>query len=126
MLADRIPYAFPERYDAAYRAELNHFADVIDDIAAPLTGFAESRAALALAEAAARSVREGRPVHPTAPGASSCRISRLSTPAASAASTPPTLPTNPCCRGDALLTGVLVRPLAPPRVPRRRFGTSPR
>src|SRR3546814_5615975 len=65
MRADRIPYAFPERYDAAYRAELNHFADVIDDIAAPLTGFAESRAALALAEAAARSVREGRPVHLT-------------------------------------------------------------
>src|SRR3546814_530341 len=72
MRADRIPYAFPERYDAAYRAELNHFADVIDDIAAPLTGFAESRAALALAEAAARSVREGRPVHLTDQGASSC------------------------------------------------------
>src|SRR3546814_18191008 len=98
MRADRIPYAFPERYDAAYRAELNHFADVIDDIAAPLTGFAESRAALALAEAAARSVREGRPVHLTDQGASSCCISRCSAPAASAASTPPILPTTTRCR----------------------------
>src|SRR3546814_8653472 len=75
MLADRIPYAFPERYDAAYRAELNHFADVIDDIAAPLTGFAESRAALALAEAAARSVREGRSEEHTSELQSLMRIS---------------------------------------------------
>ncbi|HVI99896.1 MAG TPA: Gfo/Idh/MocA family oxidoreductase [Sphingomonas sp.] len=62
MRTDRIPYAFPERYAEAYRAELDHFADMIDGIVTPLTGFAESRAALALAEAAACSVREGRPV----------------------------------------------------------------
>jgi myo-inositol 2-dehydrogenase/D-chiro-inositol 1-dehydrogenase len=60
--ADRIPYAFPERYAAAYRVELDHFADMIEGTAAPRTGYAESRAALALAEAAAQSAREGRPV----------------------------------------------------------------
>src|SRR3546814_19390427 len=52
MRPDRIPSAFPERYDAAYRAELNHFAAAIDDIAAPLTGFTDRRAARALADAA--------------------------------------------------------------------------
>jgi myo-inositol 2-dehydrogenase/D-chiro-inositol 1-dehydrogenase len=70
--ADRIPYAFPQRYAAAYRGELEHFAEVLAGTAAPRTGYAESRAALALAEAAARSAREGRPVRLTGDGDTAC------------------------------------------------------
>ncbi|ODU21626.1 MAG: inositol 2-dehydrogenase [Sphingomonas sp. SCN 67-18] len=60
--ADAFPYAFIQRYADGYRAELDHFADVLAGLATPETGYAASRAALAMAEAAALSAQEGRPV----------------------------------------------------------------
>ncbi|WP_136161332.1 inositol 2-dehydrogenase [Sphingomonas flavalba] len=60
--ADAFPYAFIQRYAGAYQAEMDHFADILAGGAAPETGYAASRAALAMAEAAALSAREGRPV----------------------------------------------------------------
>lgn len=52
---------FLDRYAAAYRHEMDHFADMLDG-AASLVGYADGLAALALAEAAAESMRTGRPV----------------------------------------------------------------
>lgn len=59
--ADRFQNFFLERYAEAYRREMEHFADMLDG-AAPLVGYADGVAALALAEAAAESVRLGQPV----------------------------------------------------------------
>jgi myo-inositol 2-dehydrogenase/D-chiro-inositol 1-dehydrogenase len=59
--ADRFQNFFLDRYAAAYRAEMNHFAQVIEK-AAPAVGYEDGVAALALAEAAARSLKAGRPV----------------------------------------------------------------
>lgn len=56
------PYSFAERYADAYRAELDHFADVLDGIATPSTGPHDSLRALRLADAAERSLRNGAPV----------------------------------------------------------------
>lgn len=56
--ADRLMDFFLDRYAAAYAREMAHFADVIDG-ATPLVGFADGIAALALAEAAAQSVKSG-------------------------------------------------------------------
>lgn len=56
------PYSFVERYAAAYRAELDHFADVMDGIASPSTGPHDSLRALRLADAAERSFMSGAPV----------------------------------------------------------------
>jgi myo-inositol 2-dehydrogenase/D-chiro-inositol 1-dehydrogenase len=53
---------FMTRYAQAYRAEMDHFADVLDGLAAPETGYDASVRALALAEAAALSARTGEPV----------------------------------------------------------------
>ena len=53
---------FMSRYAEAYRAEMDHFADVLDGKAEPETGYGASLRALALAEAAARSVADGAPV----------------------------------------------------------------
>ncbi|BDG05403.1 inositol 2-dehydrogenase [Anaeromyxobacter oryzae] len=53
---------FLERYRAAYAEEMLHFADVVRGVAAPRTGIEDGVRALALAEAAGRSWREGRPV----------------------------------------------------------------
>jgi myo-inositol 2-dehydrogenase / D-chiro-inositol 1-dehydrogenase len=50
---------FASRYVQSYREELNHFADVLTTGATPLTGYRASLAALATADAAARSVRTG-------------------------------------------------------------------
>lgn len=61
-LAAPIFPSFPARYAASYRAELDHFADVLVGGATPLTGYEASLGALLLADAAARSVREGRTV----------------------------------------------------------------
>jgi myo-inositol 2-dehydrogenase / D-chiro-inositol 1-dehydrogenase len=55
------PYAFPDRYGAAYRAELDHFADVIEGRAKPRAGFVESLGAIRLANAAQLSVQAGAP-----------------------------------------------------------------
>ena len=48
--------AFAERYADAYRAEIEHFADVVHGRAQPQSGYADGIAALALAEACAWSV----------------------------------------------------------------------
>ena len=58
---DRFRNFFLDRYADAYRAELDHFADVLDG-AEPSVGYADGVAALALAEAAAESARSGRVV----------------------------------------------------------------
>ena len=57
-----IAYAFPERYAESYRAQIAHFAEVAHGRASPASGYADGVAALALAEACQRSMREGRPI----------------------------------------------------------------
>ena len=59
--ASPIHLDFMGRYAEAYRAELDHFADVLSGTPSQI-GFAESLHALALAEACAESVRTGRVV----------------------------------------------------------------
>jgi myo-inositol 2-dehydrogenase/D-chiro-inositol 1-dehydrogenase len=54
--------SFPARYVHAYRAEMDHFADILAGAAAPVTGFEAAMAALILADAADLSVRTGAPV----------------------------------------------------------------
>ena len=53
---------FLDRYAEAYRQEMAHFADILAGKAEPAVGYADGIAALALAEAAAQSVRTGAPV----------------------------------------------------------------
>jgi myo-inositol 2-dehydrogenase/D-chiro-inositol 1-dehydrogenase len=53
---------FLDRYATAYRAELDHFLNAIENGTQPEPGFADGRAALALAEAARESARTGRVV----------------------------------------------------------------
>jgi myo-inositol 2-dehydrogenase / D-chiro-inositol 1-dehydrogenase len=60
--ADRFQNFFLDRYAQAYRAEMAHFADILDGAASPEIGYADGVAALALAEAAAQSLKSGRPV----------------------------------------------------------------
>jgi myo-inositol 2-dehydrogenase/D-chiro-inositol 1-dehydrogenase len=59
--ADRLQNFFLDRYAAAYREEMDHFADIIEGRALPSVGYADGVAALALAEAAGESLRSGRP-----------------------------------------------------------------
>ncbi|GAA0650065.1 inositol 2-dehydrogenase [Brevundimonas lenta] len=59
-----IKYGFLQRYVEAYRAEMDHFADVLHGRAEPLVGYADGLAALALAEACDESVRTGDVVKP--------------------------------------------------------------
>ena len=61
-LAAPIHGSFPARYAQSYRAELDHFADVLAGAATPLTGYQASLRALMLADAAGRSVKSGAPV----------------------------------------------------------------
>ncbi|HYZ64694.1 MAG TPA: inositol 2-dehydrogenase [Acetobacteraceae bacterium] len=61
-MADPVQDFFIERYAEAYRAEIDHFVGCIETGAAPLAGFADGRAALALADAAVESARTGRAV----------------------------------------------------------------
>jgi myo-inositol 2-dehydrogenase / D-chiro-inositol 1-dehydrogenase len=56
------PFSFAERYADAYKAELEHFADVLDGRATPSTGPRDSLHALRLADAAEISARSGAPV----------------------------------------------------------------
>lgn len=58
---DRFQNFFLDRYDDAYRCEMDHFADMLDGAPAAV-GYADGVAALALAEAAAQSVKIGSPV----------------------------------------------------------------
>jgi len=60
--ADAFQNFFLDRYAQAYRAEMDHFADILAGKAEPSVGYADGVAALALAEAAAESVRTGAPV----------------------------------------------------------------
>jgi myo-inositol 2-dehydrogenase/D-chiro-inositol 1-dehydrogenase len=60
--ADRFQNFFLDRYAAAYRAEMAHFADMLAVKAQASVGYADGVAALALAEAAAQSLRTGQPV----------------------------------------------------------------
>ncbi len=59
--ADRFQNFFLDRYAEAYRREMEHFADMLDGADAAV-GYADGVAALALAEAAAESVRAGAPI----------------------------------------------------------------
>jgi myo-inositol 2-dehydrogenase/D-chiro-inositol 1-dehydrogenase len=59
--ADAFRENFVERYADGYRAELDHFARILEGGEAPATGFDANLRALRLAEAAARSVRDGAP-----------------------------------------------------------------
>ena len=60
--ADRFQTFFLDRYRDAYRAEMDHFADILAGDFKPAIGYADGIAALALAEAAAQSLQTGRPV----------------------------------------------------------------
>ena len=60
--ADRFQNFFLDRYAQAYRAEIDHFAAMLDGATKPQIGYADGVAALALAEAAAQSLRMGLPV----------------------------------------------------------------
>ncbi len=53
---------FLDRYTPAYRAELAHFLSAVENGTAPSPSFADGRAALALADAAAESMRTGASV----------------------------------------------------------------
>lgn len=55
---DRLQNFFLDRYAQAYRAEMDHFADMLAG-APPAVGYADGVAALALAEAAAQSMKSG-------------------------------------------------------------------
>jgi myo-inositol 2-dehydrogenase / D-chiro-inositol 1-dehydrogenase len=59
--ADRFQNFFLERYAEAYRREMEHFADMLDGANAQV-GYLDGVAALALAEAAAESLKTGQPV----------------------------------------------------------------
>ena len=59
---DPFPYSFAERYADAYRAEIDHFADVLDGRAEPATGPRDSLRALRLADAAERSMKDSAPI----------------------------------------------------------------
>jgi myo-inositol 2-dehydrogenase/D-chiro-inositol 1-dehydrogenase len=53
---------FLDRYADAYRAEMAHFADILDENAAAAIGYADGVAALGLAEAADASLKSGQPI----------------------------------------------------------------
>ncbi len=59
---DRFQNFFLDRYAAAYRAEMAHFADILAGKAKPAIGYTDGVAALALAEAAGESLKTGSPV----------------------------------------------------------------
>ncbi|HUU03756.1 MAG TPA: inositol 2-dehydrogenase [Myxococcota bacterium] len=59
---DKPPYFFLERYAEAYRAELDNFLDVVAGKAEPAVDGQDGRAALMLADAAARSLAENRTI----------------------------------------------------------------
>ena len=59
---DPIQPNFQARYDQSYKAELDHFIDCVIDRRQPLSGFAEGREALRLADAAVESMASGTTV----------------------------------------------------------------
>ena len=54
---------FATRYREGYRAQLQHFGDILHGRATPSVGYDDGVAALVLAEACQQSVRAGAPVH---------------------------------------------------------------
>lgn len=54
---------FGTRYEQAYRAQIDHFAEVVHGRTRPAVGYADGVAALELAEACAASVRSGQVQH---------------------------------------------------------------
>lgn len=54
---------FPARYRDAYRAQIDHFADVLHGHAEPQVGYADGIASLVLAEACEASMRSGAAIH---------------------------------------------------------------
>jgi len=60
--SDTFQNFFLDRYAEAYRREVAHFADMLSGAAKPSVGYDDGVAALALAEAAALSVRTGKTV----------------------------------------------------------------
>lgn len=62
MASDALQNFFLDRYAAAYRAEIDHFAMILAGEQLPSVTFADGLAALELAEAAALSARSGQPV----------------------------------------------------------------
>jgi myo-inositol 2-dehydrogenase/D-chiro-inositol 1-dehydrogenase len=61
-VADPYLNFYLDRYIPAYRAELHHFIKAVETGTQPEPGFADGRAALALADAAGESLRSGRVV----------------------------------------------------------------
>ena len=61
---EKPPHFFIERYAAAYRAELDHFAACLQQGKPPSPSGEDGRRALALADAAVESLRTGRAVAP--------------------------------------------------------------
>ncbi|MDX9860952.1 MAG: Gfo/Idh/MocA family oxidoreductase, partial [Rhodospirillales bacterium] len=53
---------FLERYADAYRIELDHFLDCLEGKGVPLAGGGDGLRSLLLADAAAQSLKTGRPV----------------------------------------------------------------
>lgn len=60
--SDALQNFFLERYKDAYRAEMQHFLEIVRDGRAPLAGYRDGVASLVLAEAAALSVKRNAPV----------------------------------------------------------------
>ncbi|MGB0848847.1 MAG: inositol 2-dehydrogenase, partial [Thiolinea sp.] len=62
VVADKPQYFFLERYADAYRLELTHFVESLQQGSKPLTDAADGLAALRLADAAFQSLQSGQPV----------------------------------------------------------------
>ena len=62
MRSDAIHPAFPERYADSYAAEVDHFAAILAGEASPAAGYLDNVRALALADAASRSIDSGAPI----------------------------------------------------------------
>lgn len=62
VMTDKPMYFFLERYADAYRIELDHFLDCLEKKTTPLAGAEDGLRSLLLADAAAQSVKSGRPV----------------------------------------------------------------
>ncbi len=62
IVSDKPLYFFLERYAESYKAELDHFIACVKGEATPLSGPADGRKALVLAEAARTSLADGAPV----------------------------------------------------------------
>lgn len=62
VLSDKPYHFFLDRYPDAYRAELDHYLDILEGKATPLVDGRDGRQALVLADAALESLKTGRPV----------------------------------------------------------------